>query len=108
MHLISGLPRSGSTLLCNLLNMNPKFHATATSPVIDVVNNMRSTFSHNVTFKTHDRPSQFDNMRKGIKGFIDGFYYDKEVVFDKCRGWTNTLPLLDDVMGHKDTKIIWT
>lgn len=26
---------SGSTLLCNLLNMNPKFHATATSPLLD-------------------------------------------------------------------------
>lgn len=108
MHLIAGMPRSGSTLLCNLLNMNPNFHATATSPVIDVLQNMRSTFSHNVTFKTNDRLSQLDNMREGLKGFIDGFYYDKEVVFDKCRGWSNNLPLIDEILGHKETKIIWT
>lgn len=108
LHLIAGLPRSGSTLLCNLLNMNSKFHATPTSPLIDVIRNIRSTFSHNVTFKTHNRLEQMDSMKKGIKGFIDGFYEDKEVVFDKCRGWTSNLMLLDEILGHKETKVIWT
>jgi sulfotransferase len=108
LNLISGLPRSGSTLLCNLLNMNPKFHATATSPMIDVIQNMRSVFSHNITFKTNDRPTQYSNMRAGIKGFIDGFYNDKDVVFDKSRGWSNNLPLLDTILENTDTKIIWT
>lgn len=108
LHLIAGLPRSGSTLLCNLLNMNPSFHATPTSGVIDVVRNIRSTFSHNLTFKTHDRLSELDNMRMGIKGFIEGYYFDKDVVFDKCRGWTANLMLLDEVLGHKNTKVIWT
>jgi sulfotransferase len=108
LNLIAGMPRSGSTLLCNLLNMNPSFHATATSPMIDVVHNMRSTFSHNPTFKTNDRLSQYENMRIGLKGFIDGFYHDKNIVFDKCRGWSNNLPLLDAILQHTDTKIIWT
>lgn len=108
LNLISGMPRSGSTLLCNLLNMNPKFHATATSPVIDVLSNMRTTFSHNPTFKSNDRLNQYENMRCGLKGFIDGFYHDKDVVFDKCRGWSNNLPLLDAILGHNDTKVIWT
>jgi sulfotransferase len=108
LNLIAGMPRSGSTLLCNLLNMNKLFHATATSPVIDMLQNMRSTFSHNITFKTNDRVSQYEGMRQGLKGFIDGFYHDKEVVFDKCRGWSNNLPLLDTIMGHSDTKVIWT
>lgn len=108
LNLIAGMPRSGSTLLCNMLNMNPRFHATATSPVIDVLHNMRSTFSHNPTFKTNDRQSQYDGMGKGMKGFIEGFYHDKEVVFDKCRGWSNNLPLLDAILEHTDTKIIWT
>jgi len=108
LNLIAGMPRSGSTLLCNLLNMNPNFHATATSPVIDVLQNMRSTFSHNPTFKTNDRLNQYNDMRSGMKGFIDGFYEEKNVVFDKCRGWSNNLNIIDDVLGHKETKIIWT
>lgn len=108
LHLIAGLPRSGSTLLCNLLNMNPRFHATSTSPVVDVIQNMRSTFSHNPTFKTNDRMSQYEGMRKGLKGFIDGYYEDKEIVFDKCRGWSNNLNLIDEIFKNNDTKIIWT
>lgn len=107
LHFISGMPRSGSTLLCNLLNMNKSFHATATSPIIDVVRNIRSTYSHNPTFKSHDRPAQFENMQKGLKGFIEGFYFDKDIVFDKSRGWANQLPLIDTIMENEDTKIIW-
>jgi len=107
-NLIAGMPRSGSTLLCNLLNMNPKFHATPTSPVIDVLHNIRNSYSHNITFKTHDRLELFENMSKGLKGFMDGYYFDKEIVFDKSRGWANNLPLLDAILEHTDTKIIWT
>ena len=107
LHLISGMPRSGSTLLCNLLNMNPKFHATATSPLIDVLSNIRASFSHNVTFKTNDRINQYENIQKGLKGFVNGFYYDKNVVFDKCRGWSNNINFLDNILQHENTKIIW-
>ena len=32
-HFISGLPRSGSTLLSALLRQNPRFHASMSSPV---------------------------------------------------------------------------
>ena len=40
-HFISGLPRSGSTLLANLLAQNPRFHSTATSGIL---NGMRYQF----------------------------------------------------------------
>jgi sulfotransferase len=32
-HFISGLPRSGSTLLSAILRQNPRFHAGMTGPV---------------------------------------------------------------------------
>ena len=32
-HFISGLPRSGTTLLSAILRQNPRFHANVTSPV---------------------------------------------------------------------------
>ncbi len=106
--LISGLPRSGSTLLCNLLNSNPDFHSTPTSGVIDVLKNMRSTMSHNVSFKTQNRLALMDNIQHGLKGFLEGYFHDKNVVFDKCRGWSNNINVLDAILGHSDTKIIWT
>jgi len=108
LHLIAGLPRSGSTLLCNLLNMNPKFHATSTSYVIDIIRNMRSTFSHNITAKTHNRLEDMDNMSNAMKGFIEGYYSDKDIVFDKSRGWPTSLKLIDEIFQNYDVKIIWT
>ena len=33
LHFISGLPRSGSTLLAGILRQNPRFHAAMTGPV---------------------------------------------------------------------------
>jgi sulfotransferase len=106
--LISGLPRSGSTLLCNLVNSNPQFHSTPTSGVIDVLKNMRSTMSHNVSFKTQNRLELMGNIQYGLRGFLEGYFHDKQVVFDKCRGWSNNIQLLDTILGHSDTKIIWT
>ena len=106
--LISGLPRSGSTLLCNLINTNPTFHPTPTTGVIDVVKGMRSTISHNVTFKAQNRLELMSDIQNGLKGFLEGYFASKEVVFDKCRAWTSNIQLLDAILGHSDTKIIWT
>jgi sulfotransferase len=106
--LIAGLPRSGSTLLCNILNMNPNFHATSTSPVLDVLLSMRTNFSNNITFKTNDRISLYNNMKNGMLGFLKGYYDGKKYIFDKSRGWTAHLMLLDEIMDNKETKVIWT
>jgi sulfotransferase len=44
-HFISGLPRSGSTLLSALLLQNPRFHAGMTSPVGTLFSGMLNQFS---------------------------------------------------------------
>jgi sulfotransferase len=106
-NVVSGLPRAGSTLLCQLLNSNAKFHVTPTSATIDMLRNMRSTFSHNPTYKGQNRLQLLENFRRGLKGFLDGYFYDKDVVFDKCRGWSNNIALLDAIMGDNQTKILW-
>ena len=104
---IMGLPRAGTTLLCQILNSNPKHHVTPTSGVIDMLRNMRSTFSHNPTFKAQNRLEIYDNLRMGMKGFMDGFFHDKEVIFDKSRGWSNNISILDSVLNNKETKMIF-
>jgi sulfotransferase len=38
LHFISGLPRSGSTLLAGILRQNPQFHAAISSPVTPMMN----------------------------------------------------------------------
>ena len=37
LHFISGLPRSGSTLLAAILRQNPAFHAAMSSPLYQIV-----------------------------------------------------------------------
>ena len=36
-HFISGMPRSGSTLLAAILNQNPRFRSGMTSPLADIM-----------------------------------------------------------------------
>lgn len=106
-HTIAGLPRAGSTLLCQILNSNPRFHVTPTSAVLDMIKTMRGNFSSNLTFRAQNRMSIYENFRQGLKGFINGYFYDSEVVFDKNRAWTTNINLLDVILGDNKTKIIW-
>jgi sulfotransferase len=105
--MISGLPRAGSTLLCNLLNMNESFHVTPTSAVLDTIKAMRSNFSHDITWKAQNRIELMEDFRNGLKGFVDGYFKDKNVVFDKSRAWPGNIKLLDEILQNTDSKIIW-
>lgn len=106
-HTIAGLPRAGSTLLCQILNSNPNFHVTPTSATLDVLKTLRSQFSTNMTFRAQNRLSIYENFRMAMKGFVEGFFYDSEVVFDKNRNWPSNLKLIDTIMGNEDTKVIF-
>lgn len=107
LHTIAGLPRAGSTLLCQILNSNPKFHVTPTSAVLDVLKTLRGQFSSNMTFRAQNRMAIYENFRQGMKGFLEGFFYDTEVAFDKNRAWPANLKLIDTIMDNNDTKVIF-
>jgi sulfotransferase len=93
-HFISGLPRSGTTLLAALLRQNPRFTAAVTSPVAhlsDVMTNAMSGATEFVTF--------FDEERRAslLRGVFNSYYErtgDKSVVFDTNRAWTGRAALL--------------
>ena len=93
-HVISGLPRSGSTLLSAILQQNPRFVAGIASPIHDLV----------VTMLDQRNPSRefgafFDEARRRrlLRGIFEAFYADAPadgVVFDTNRMWTGKIPLL--------------
>lgn len=69
------------------------FHATPTSAIMDSVKNIRSTFSHNPTWKTQDREALMDNMRMASKGFI---------INGDIEGFLNIiLPKKEDILEEK-------
>ena len=101
------MPRAGTTLLCNILNMNDNFHVTPTSGVLDSIKTIRSNFSHDITWKAQNRLEIMDDFRKGLKGFVEGYFSKHDVVFDKSRAWPNNLKLIDDIFQNEETKVIW-
>lgn len=94
----SSLPRSGSTLLQNVMGQNPEFYVTPTSGVIELLYAARGQFSTAIEFKAQDN----NEMTKGFKSFckngLQGFYSgitDKPYVMDKSRGWGVHYPFLE-------------
>jgi sulfotransferase len=96
-HFISGLPRSGSTLLAALLRKNPRFHAGMTSPVGSLFSGMLDQFGAGSEFgPVIDR----DTRRRLLRGLFDSYYADqtdKAVVFDTNRLWSARLPAVRDL-----------
>ncbi len=103
-YFMSGLPRSGSTLLANILAQNPRFHATSTSGVLDLISGIRNQWDNIIEFKATPN----DEAKKRVMiGALHNFYADieKPVIFDKCRGWLAWIEFLEDALDEK-VKII--
>jgi len=93
-HFISGLPRSGSTLLSAILRQNPALHAGMTSPVGSLVMAlMREMSSANETAVFID-----DAQRQVIlRGVFESYYHaihPRQTVFDTNRLWCAKLHLV--------------
>jgi len=99
-YFISGLPRSGSTLLCNILAQNPRFHATGTSGIMDIMFGVRNSWNNLVEFKAAPNDA---GLKRVLKGILENFYadIDKPVIFDKCRGWTSLITMAEEAIGEK-------
>ena len=103
-HFVSSLPRSGSTLFCNILAQNPKFHSTHTSGCLDTLFNVRNSWDKVIEHKAHPMPEAKSNVMKAI---LSAYYQDvtKDVIFDKSRGWLAYLEMTEALLEDK-AKII--
>ena len=104
-HFISGLPRSGSTLLAAILRQNPRFHAGMSSPVASLFEGIISQVSAGSELSTMVTPGQRATI---LKGLFDSYYGERreEVIFDTNRSWTAQLPALMQLFP--DAKLICT
>lgn len=96
-HFISGLPRSGSTLLAAILLQNPRFHAGMSSPVGGLFTGVREQCSAGSEFAPLISAEQ---RRRLLRGLFDSYYADqheKSVVFDTNRLWCANLPALREL-----------
>lgn len=101
---ISGLPRSGSTLLSTILNQNPRFTAGISDPLADFVKSKITAVNMNVGMADVVPDERlYDLMRADF----DAFYKDDtEVCFNTGRGWAADTHLLKQL--YPDFKMIIT
>ena len=98
-HMIAGLPRSGSTLLCNILNQNPRFRATATSGLQKVLTGVKTGWDQVIE---HHVNIDFEKRKNVLKSIVDGYYKDtnQEVIFDKNRAWMSEPEMAQLALGQ--------
>lgn len=97
---VAGLPRAGSTLLCQLLAEHPDIDCEGhTSPLCNTLLATRR-FVSDEKFLLSQLDVQFDktysNLKAAMRGFLHGWHADtgKAVVVDKSRVWLQCIEFL--------------
>lgn len=100
LYFVAGLPRSGSTMMINLLKQNPQIHGEAVSSMSTVLSSIHANWDNVQSNKEY--PNQ--NAKMGVmKGIINGYYshIQKPIVFDKDRLWSSKIGLIEAILGKK-------
>lgn len=102
-HFISGLPRSGSTLLAALLRQNPRFHAGMSGPLAGLFGALLGEMSARNEFSVFIDDAKRERI---LHGLFDNFYADcpAEVIFDTNRAWCGWMPAVSRLFP--DAKVI--
>jgi len=93
-HFISGLPRSGSTLLAAILNQNPAFRAGMSSPLFAIFNAALSAMGGSNEYAIFLNEEQKSRILRGI---FDGYFGTEapdRIFMDTNRMWTARVPVL--------------
>ena len=96
---VTGLPRAGSTLTCQVLGEHPAIYSPGhSSPLLSGIKTLQSHLSDN-EFLLGQLDNQFElvyqRLLNAYRGFINGWFAENEKnwVVDKNRGWLNALDL---------------
>lgn len=88
-YFLSGLPRSGSTLLSAILNQNPEIYSSPTSGLIEIMGaTLRSWYAKVNEVQGRDD----DELFRLLKAVMESKYenINKPIIIDKSRGWSNS------------------
>jgi sulfotransferase len=105
LHFISGLPRSGSTLITNILKQNPKIHGDSVSSLSTIFGSIHSSWNNFNSTKQHSS----ENQKRGVlNGILEGYYsnVDKPVIIDKDIKWVSQVGQLEAVLDRQVKMVI--
>jgi len=101
---VAGLPRSGSTLMCQLLGEHPDIYSTGhSSPLANTLKTLRARLSDDPFLLSQldvDFNLVYNRLTNAYRSFMNGWFAetDKHIVVDKNRGWLNGL----ETLSHLD------
>jgi sulfotransferase len=80
-YFLTGMPRSGNTLLSAILNQNPKFYSSPLSPLSEQLFQIESSLSSETGLRNQENSKRTVNT---LNKYTDIFYSDvnKEIIFD--------------------------
>lgn len=105
-YFLSGLPRSGSTVLAAILNQNPDVYVTPTSPLLDYL--LANQQAWHTTPSVKANPN-FDQLTNIVRNVIDACWQHvpQKIIIDKNRGWGKNMPA-STILFEKEIKVIAT
>ena len=88
---LAGLPRSGSTLLANVLSQHPDIYVSGTSSLSNVLDAAQGVLSNDPTVISELRanPGMYERYQSALRGLAEGWYsgHDEPCLIDKGRAW---------------------
>ncbi len=97
---VTGLPRAGSTLLCQLLDMHPDIHSEGhSSPLLHCLTELRYQISDDPFLLSQldiNFERSYARLKSAYRGFMHGWFAEatQPWLVDKNRDWLNQLDLL--------------
>ena len=96
---VTGLPRSGSTLLCQLLAHHPEIYCPGhTSPLLQMLLQLRQSTAENEILLAqldNDPEAVLGRLMQAYRGFMEGWYenVNEPIVVEKNRSWLAQMDL---------------
>ena len=94
----ASLPRSGSTLLQNILAQNPNIYATPTSGISELLSDGKNIRTNSASFMAQDDGVMREAFRGFCRGGIEGYFKnitDKPYIIDKSRVWISNVDFIN-------------
>jgi len=110
-YFIAGLPRSGSTLLANILAQNRQIYVTPTSGIVDMLVQVRNSWDRNDAFQAAERKQSEEIKERVLRAMLQAYFAhtDRPVCIDKNRYWAEFLEMAAVLVGGRDrVKVIVT
>jgi sulfotransferase len=98
---LTGLPRTGSTLLGTLLSQHPLIYSSSTSIVRNLILNVKNYYLGDFPyFDVNDANSPAWEIMRGIL-YNSYEHIDKQIIIEKDRGWSEDVQFVQELIKKK-------